>query len=223
MFVIPPPLIYSRKYNQHVEYSMLYRRFGFEYHYISHAIDLRIGADFLEHFDRTARKTCRKILREKLLRIEESDDYETFYEILLDNKARHNAKPTHSLDDLHELRRLLPGKLRLMLVYYGDIPIAGSLLFMCNSDVVLCFYNMLLYEYQHLKPIYLVMYETVRLAIAEGYRWVDIGVSQIPDSDDPMTPSLPLIDFKERFDARGILRTTYRYDLAARRAEASAT
>jgi lipid II:glycine glycyltransferase (peptidoglycan interpeptide bridge formation enzyme) len=68
---------------------------------------------------------------------------------------------------------------------------------------------MLLYEYEHLKPIYLIMYETVRRAVEEGYTWVDIGVSQDTSDPDPMTPSLGLIGFKERFDARGVLRSTY--------------
>ena len=96
-----------------------------------------------------------------------------------------------------------------MLVYHNDVPIAGSLLFFANRNVVLCFYNMLLYEYEHLKPIYLVMYETVRRAVEEGYEWVDIGVSQNTKDKNPMTPSLGLIEFKERFDSRGVLRSTY--------------
>jgi len=57
----------------------------------------------------------------------------------------------------------------------------------------------------------LLMYEIVRRAYEEGYRWVDIGVSQDTKSADPMTPSLSLIAFKERFDARGVLRTTFHY------------
>jgi lipid II:glycine glycyltransferase (peptidoglycan interpeptide bridge formation enzyme) len=71
---------------------------------------------------------------------------------------------------------------------------------------------MLYYEYEHLKPVYLIMYETVRWAIENGYEWVDIGVSQDTKALDPMTPSINLINFKERFDARGILRSTYHYD-----------
>lgn len=210
-FLIPPPLVYSINISQHLEYAMLYRKFDFELHYISHAIDLKFGNNFLQHFDKTARKTLHKILRENKIRIEESDDYETFNRILLANKAKHNAKPTHSLDDMLKLRELLPENLRLYLVYYGDIPIAGSLLFLTNKKVVLCFYNMLLYEYEYLKPVYLIMHETVRWAVENGYEWVDIGVSQDTQSDDPMTPSLNLIYFKERFAAKGILRSTFHY------------
>lgn len=208
-YLIPPPLIYTLNYSQHVEYAMLYRKADFELHYISHAIDLKRGNAFLDHFDPTARKSIRKILREEQITIRESDDYATFHKILVENKARHDARPTHTLDDLLRLRERMPEKLRLNMVYLGDEPIAGSLLFLANRKVVLCFYNMLRYEYEHLRPIYLVMYETCRWAIEHGYEWVDIGVSQDTKADDPMTPSLGLITFKERFDARGILRSTY--------------
>ncbi len=210
-FIIPPPIIYARELNQHFEYAMLYRRFGFELHYISHAIPLVRGERFLDSFDKTARKSIRKILREGILRVEESEDYSTFYDILLENKARHGARPTHTLDDLERLRTLVPEHLRLLMVYAREIPIAGSLLFLTNERVVLCFYNMLRYQYEHYRPIYLLMYEIVRRGYAEGYRWVDIGVSQDTKSPDPMTPSLSLIAFKERFDSRGVLRTTFHY------------
>lgn len=208
-YLIPPPLVYSQQYGQHVEYAMLYRKADFELHYISHAIDLRHGANFLRAFDATARKSINRILREGRLEIRESDDYATFHTILLENKARHGVLPTHTLDDLLTLHRLMPDKLRLNMVYLDGEAIAGSLLFLANSRVVLCFYNMLRYEFEHLRPVYLIMYETCRWAVEQGYAWVDIGVSQDTKAEDPMTPSLGLIAFKERFDARGILRSTY--------------
>ncbi|MFN3780623.1 MAG: peptidoglycan bridge formation glycyltransferase FemA/FemB family protein [Candidatus Kapaibacteriota bacterium] len=211
IFLIPPPIIYNKKITQHLEYAMLYRRFDFELHYISHAIHLRFEKDFLSSFDKTARKTIRKILREEKLHIRESHDYYSFNEILVKNKAKHNAKPTHSLEDMLRLSQLVPNRVRLNMVYYEEKPIAGSWLFICNPKVVLCFYNMLLYEYEHLKPVYLIMYETVRWALEQGFEWVDIGVSQDTKSADPMTPALSLIQFKERFNSRGILRSTYHY------------
>jgi hypothetical protein len=211
IFLIPPPIIYNKVITQNIEYAMLYRKFDFELHYISHAINLRFNGDFLSSFDKTARKTIRKILREGKIKIEPSDDYQTFNEILLKNKAKHNARPTHSMEDMIRLSKLLPDKVRLNMVYYENKAIAGSWLFLCNSKVVLCFYNMLLYEYEHLKPVYLIMYETVRWAIENGYEWVDIGVSQDTKAADPMTPAISLINFKERFNSHGILRSTYHY------------
>lgn len=213
IYLIPPPLVYSINLSQHIEYAMLYRKFDFELHYISHAIDLKHGDDFLAQFDKTARKNIHKIFREGKLEVCESDDYDTFYQILLNNKAKHNAVPTHSLEDIHRLLELMPDNLKLLMVYYDGKPIAGSLLFLCNSKVVLCFYTMLLYEYEELKPVYLVNYEITRWATEKGYEWVDIGVSQDTQAENPMTPSMNLINFKERFNARGILRSTYHYKL----------
>jgi predicted N-acyltransferase len=213
-YLIPAPIVYTRNYSQHHEYAMLYRKASFELHYISHAIDLKHGKDFAKHFDATARKSINRILREGEITIRDSEDYATFHEILLENKARHGVLPTHTLDDLLKLRELMPDKLKLMLVYKDNVAIAGSLLFLANPKVVLCFYNMLRYEYEHLRPIYLVMHETCRWAIENGYEWVDIGVSQDTKDPDPMTPSIGLINFKERFDARGILRSTYHLSIA---------
>lgn len=211
VYLIPPPIIYSRKISQHLEYAMLYRKFDFELHYISHSIDLTRTKDILSDCDKTARKTIHKIFREQKISIRESDDFVNFNRILIENKARHNVKPTHSLEDMLRLKELLPDNIKLQMVYYYDEPIAGSLLFICNSKVVLCFYNMLLYEYEYLKPIYLIMYETMKWAKDNGFDWVDIGVSQDTSAEDPMTPQLGLIAFKERFNARGILRSTYHY------------
>lgn len=208
-YLIPAPIIYTQNYSQHHEYAMLFRKADFELHYISHAIELKHRENFFQYFSPSARRNVNRALRDPALTIGESNDYETFHRILVENKEKHNAKPTHSLEELLRLRELMPDRLRLTMVYYNNIPIAGSLVFIANSKAVLCFYNMLLYEYEHLHPIYLVTYETCKWAASNGYVWVDIGVSQDTTSEDPMTPSISLINFKERFNSRGILRSTY--------------
>jgi hypothetical protein len=38
---------------------------------------------------------------------------------------------------------------------------------------------------------------------------VDIGVSQDTKAENPMTPSMGLIEFKEKFDAKTIMRNTF--------------
>jgi len=133
---------------------------------------------------------------------------QAFYPILVENKAKHDVKPTHSLEDLIKLTQLLPDRLVLFMVYYKDKPIAGSSVFICNETVTLCFYNMLIYEYEHLKPIHRVMYEVVKWSTEKGYKYVDIGVSQDTKAANPMTPSMNLIDFKEKFDAKTVMRNT---------------
>jgi hypothetical protein len=213
LYLIPPPLIYSHVYNQHIEYAMLYRKSDFELHYISHAVALPKDRSHFDDIDIKAQRIIRKIIKDGKLRIEESTNYADFYPILEMNKAKHKAMPTHSLRDLERLYDLMPENLKLFMVYNDDTPVAGSLLFLTNRKVALCFYIMMLYEYRHLKPVFLAMSESIRWAQENGYEWFDIGVSQDTTAEDPMTPSESLIYFKERFNARGILRTTYHFKL----------
>ena len=207
------PQIYETVQNQNLDFAMLWSGFKFDLHYISSAIKLDKERDIISRFSPTIRRNVRKSLRNPDIRVEINERYDEFYPILLDNKARHNVKPTHSYEDLLKLNKLMPGALKLFMVYYKDKPIAGSSMFFTNKNVALCFYNMLLYEYQHLKPIQRVMYEVVKYSTEHGYKYVDIGVSQDTKAANPMTPSMSLINFKEKFDAKTVMRNTLRLKL----------
>ena len=208
-FVLTPaPMIYEKYQNQDLEFAMLWQGFKYQLHYISSAIKLDKNRDILQRFCPTTRRNIRKTFKDFNLRVEINERYDEFYPILLDNKARHNVKPTHSLEDLIKLTQLLPDNLKLFMVYLDDKPIAGSSMFFANKTVAICFYNMLYYDYAEYKPIQRVMYEVVKYCTENGYQYVDIGVSQDTKAANPMTPSISLIDFKEKFDAKTIMRNT---------------
>lgn len=205
----PAPIVYEKYQNQNLDFAMLWLGFKFDLHYISSAIKLDKERDIISRFQATVRRNVRKTLKNPDIRVEINERYDEFYPILLSNKARHNVKPTHSYDDLIKLKTLMPENLKLFMLYYKDKPIAGSSMFFCNNEVALCFYNMLLYEFEHLKPIHRIMYEVVKWSTENNYSYVDIGVSQDTKAENPMTPSLSLIDFKEKFDAKTVMRNTF--------------
>ncbi len=205
------PMIYETYPNQNLDFAMLWKGFKYQLHYISSAIKLEKDRDIISRFSPTIRRNIRKTFRNPDIRVEVNERYDHFYPILLKNKAKHNVKPTHSYEDLLKLKQLLPDRLKLFMVYYKDKPIGGSLMFYPNKNVALCFYNMLLYEYAQYKPIQRVMYEVVKDSTERGFAYVDIGVSQDTSADNPMTPSISLIDFKEKFDAKSIMRNTLHY------------
>lgn len=213
ILLTPAPVIYQTQPIQDIDYALAFRGFDFDRHYISHAIDLRDGKDFLKNFTSTARRYIHQCQRNADLTVERLDDaksYELFYPILLDNKAKHNAKPTHSLDELLRLKSLFPEAIQLFLVKLKGEAIGGSVMFVCNPHVALCFYNMLYYEFEKYHPIHYVMYHVCEWAVGLGCRYVDIGVSQDPGAANPMTPAYSLIEFKEKFGAKGLLRSTFR-------------
>jgi len=202
------PMIYEKYQSQSLDFAMLWQGFQFELHYISSAIKLDPERDIIERCKPTIRRNIRKSLKNPDIRVEINERYDEFYPILLDNKARHDVKPTHSYEDLLKLKELLPDYLKLFMVYYKDKPIAGSLMFYPNKQIALCFYNMLLYDYAQYKPIQRVMYAVIKDSTERGFTYVDIGVSQDTKAENPMTPSMSLIDFKEKFDAKTIMRNT---------------
>jgi len=203
-----PPVVYENLPNQNLDFALLWQGFKYELHYISSAIKLDKEREIIPRFQSTVRRNIRKTFRNSDIRVEINERYDQFYPILLDNKSRHNIKPTHSYEDLLKLKELLPDKLKLFMVYYKNIPIGGSLMFFVNRTCALCFYNMLLYDYDEYKPIQRVMYEVVKYSTDNGYSYVDIGVSQDTSADNPMTPSMDLINFKEKFDAKTVMRNT---------------
>jgi len=202
------PVVYEDKPNQNLDFAMLWLGFNYSLHYISSAIKLDKDTDIISRFQSTIRRNIRKSFRNSDIRVEINNRYDQFYPILLNNKARHDVKPTHSLEELLRLEQLLPDNIKLFMIYYKDIPIGGSLMFFVNRTCALCFYNMLDYEYEYLKPIHRIMYEVVKYSTENGYSYVDIGVSQDTKADNPMTPSMSLIDFKEKFDAKTVMRNT---------------
>jgi len=209
VYLTSAPFIYQKELSHNLEYALLYRGFSYQRHYISHVIRLHEMDDVLRSFQKTTRNIIRQSLRQNIISLEDTDKFDEFYPILVENKQKHDAKPTHTLDELYRLRSLLGDRIKLMLVRHEGKAIGGIVSFHCNNDVLLCFYIAMLYEYQQLRPIYRSMYEIITRAKREGYKFLDTGVSQDTRADNPMTPSLDLIFFKEKFNSRGILRSTF--------------
>lgn len=136
--------------------------------------------------------------------VKESEDYKTFYEILVENRSKHGAVPTHTLAELERLKKLVPEHLALFLAELKGKPIGGTLLFVLNSRVVLNFYLAHLWEYQEHRAANLLVYETIQWAKSKGFHYLDMGTSMIGTE-----PNWSLTEFKERFGARGFIRDTY--------------
>ncbi len=213
ILLTPAPPIYQARFCQDIDYALAFKGFDFDRHYISHAIYLEPRQNFVSQFSATVRRYIHQCERNADLSVQHCEGHEgfdEFYPILLENKARHNAKPTHSLEELHRLKSLLPNAIHLFLVRYKGKAIGGSVMFLCNPRVSLCFYNMLNYEFEKLHPIHFVMKHVVEWSIRIGCRYVDIGVSQNVQHENQMTPAYSLIEFKEKFAAKGVLRSTFR-------------
>src|SRR3990167_5789058 len=123
---------------------------------------------------------------------------------LKDLNTKFDAAPTHTLEELIKLKKLLPDNIKLLMAYDDKKnPIGGIFLFICNENTVLTFYISHYYEFQHLRAVNRLLYEVMIWAKENGYNNVDFGVSMDTSSDNPMEPSRSLIHFKEGTGSRG--------------------
>jgi len=207
VFFVPTPALYFKHYDETMEYAQLWRKYHSVEDYISSFIDLSgTEEDVFNRMSKRKRRYVRNLLNDSDLRLEWNKNYEEYYPILVRNKAKHGVKPTHSLEELIKLDRLFPGQLNLLMCYYKDKPIGGTLNFTANKQVVIIFYNMIDDSYTNLQPASLQIWETMRWAHSEGFRYLDFGVSQLPLAENPLTPSKSLILFKEHFGSRNMIR-----------------
>lgn len=213
VYLTNAPVIYQPVITQNLEFALLYNGYAYQRHYISHTIDLSGNTPILDRFHSSAKRHY-KVAEKSGLRVEEVTNdalpaaLAEFYPIMVENKARFGTTPTHSLEDLLTLHKLLPDLIKLFTARHTAELIAGFLLFKANPRVALSFYPMMRYEFDKYKPIFLLSQRAIEWAKQRGFAFFDLGVSQDTNDDNPMTPKLSLIRFKEKFDSRGLLRST---------------
>ncbi len=214
-FYVPTPDCYFTAPDQTLEYALLWRGHEVIENYISSIIELdRSADDIIRQICRNKNRTpgyYEKLKKKHQIRLIWKNDFETFYPILTENKARHDALPTHSLDELYHIDELLPGRLKLLLMFAGSEPVGGTLAFQANSRNLILFYNMISYAHSGLQPATMQIMETINKAKTAGFDRLDFGVSQDPKSGDPLTPSPKLIRFKEELTGRGMIRRAFEY------------
>jgi len=212
-FFIPTPSIYSKNRDETIEYALLWRDYKPVEHYIASVIpiykDIEKNMRDIYRLKKRSKTYYKKIIQENNITFQWKNDFDTFYPILVDNKKRHNAKPTHSLNEMKKIDALLPGSLDLLLMYVNDQPIGGTLIINANQQIGIIFYNMINYNYSHIQPAILQTMEAIRYAVKKNISYLDFGVSQDPLAENPSTPSHSLIQFKEETGAFTIIRKVY--------------
>ncbi len=199
--ITQPPLIYYRLPNNYIDFALIHCGFTYLKRELTSVINLNYQDDILSTFKNESRTAVRKAQRLGVM-VKETDDLKGFYQILKQNlKMRHNVNPTHSLDELLRLKQLLPDRVKQFSAYIKDTQIAGMTVFVCNPRVVLAFYISHREEYQSYRAVNLLFYEVIRWAVAQGYKFLDLGTFTLN-----MVPNWGLGRFKENFGAKGYFR-----------------
>jgi hypothetical protein len=204
-----PPTIYNRRLSNYIDFALLQHGFAYTKREISSILFLeQTPEENLAKFSDSSRRAVRKALNSGV-EIHFSNDYETFYQILLHNlKRRHNVQPTHTLEELLRLAELFPESIHLLAAFLDDRMIAGITIFDTTPEVTLAFYISHDEAFQQYRAVNLLFYEMIRWAIDSGFRYLDFGIFTVH-----MKPNFGLARFKESFGAGGMFRDTLRIQL----------
>jgi len=200
------PLVYHRFPEEHIDFALI--RHGARIVKRELTAVLKLGRDSKEAFSNfrpEARTATRKAIKEGV-EIDLNGEIETFYSILEKNlSARHNVKPTHSLEELLDLKKRFPGRIHQFNAVLDGEVIAGVNAWEVSERAIIAFYISHRESAQEYRPLNLVFKSIFDWAIERGFEWFDFGTYTLN-----MEPNFGLARFKEGFGAKGIFRDTLR-------------
>ena len=204
-----PPTIYSRRLSHYVDFALQKNGYKYAKREISSVLFLEETiAENLAKFKTTHRRAVRKAEKSGII-VKQSNAYDEFYSILKKNLSiRHNTKPTHTLNELLQLKELFPDKVNLFGAYIDDKMVAGVVNFVASDNVVLAFYISHDEDYQEARPINLLFYKIFEWAIEKQFHVFDFGIFTVNEE-----PNMGLARFKENFGASGQFRDTLELQL----------
>ena len=143
------------------------------------------------------------------LTVKESEDFTTFWQILNANlTAKYGVRPVHSVSELELLHDRFPQAIKLYMVYDGETPLGGTLLFL-TPQVLHTQYISATAEGKAHGAIDLLFNHLIN-EVYTDYRYIDFGKSTVSDSADL---NEQLIFQKEGFGARAVCYDTYEWTL----------
>ena len=211
--ITPPPVFYARRQNNHADFILSREGFGFKKREITSVITLNYpDGDILKTFESSTRRSVKKAISSGVqVVIDDSEKaYRDYYRILEQNLGqRHNVKPVHTVEEMMDLKRRFPENIFLFTACHSGKIIGGIWVFKINRDVSVAFYISHDNEYQELRPINLLYYETLQKTASWGQKYFELGLFTVN-----MAPNYGLGRFKESFGAQGLFRDYFRKDLA---------
>ncbi|MDO8446233.1 MAG: GNAT family N-acetyltransferase [Deltaproteobacteria bacterium] len=135
------------------------------------------------------------------------DGLDLFYDLLTETMSRHRSTPTHQRNELMDIFKKVPGRIRLFLCAHEGEEVAGVLVFILNKSAAYTFYICESYEFRKMcGPAVLIAHIIDKLA-QEGIKYLDLGPSaSITDVNKGV------VFFKEGLGANGFCRDLWRWE-----------
>jgi len=206
------PNVYCRYPNDNLSFALTNAGFSLVRRWLSHVITLPAhAADVLDNVPTRCRRRYVRCAAQRGVALvpATADRLPEFYPILERNRAKHGARPTHSLADLQRLYELVSERLGLFLCELNGRPIGGAFLLELNPRVVYWSYLCHDEQYEEYRPPTLTTVRVLEHYAARGFRYLDFG----PSTFDDFSVNHGLAKFKEEMGGVGLCRDTWRWEV----------
>jgi hypothetical protein len=147
--------------------------------------------------------------RRNALVVEESDRWQSFWEILHDNLvSKHGVRPVHSVDEIQDLRRRFPHNIRLFAVNVGQEVVAGTVVF--ETEMVAHTQYIASNDVGKRAGAVELLLAHLLENVYPQKPYFDFGIS---NTNDGRYLNKGLIDFKEGFGGRSVVHEFYELDI----------
>lgn len=204
-----PPLIYHRHFENYQDLCLLNEEFKLINRELTNIISLkdikpeRLFDDYNYSFKSKIRKAVKAGFIAKKV-----DDLDEFYKVLLTRYTKFDKIPTHSLEELHLLKKTFPESLHVFGTYKEDELVASVLCLSINKRVAMSFYICHKEEYIGFGITALALHNSMHWVAENNFDFFDLGISTAN-----MIPNEGLLLFKESFGSSAIFRDTFTLEL----------
>ena len=106
-----------------------------------------------------------------------SERLDSFLAVFRDTYERHGVAATHSPEEIADLLRRLPQRVRLYLAMLGDVPVAGLMVLLLNTRVAYSFYICRSTAHAQERGNLVAFAALLDRLGEQGYCWLDMGPS----------------------------------------------
>jgi hypothetical protein len=205
---LPPP-VYNNEPDQFIEFALHVRGFELVHRSMPLLIPLnRQNDNDYKHLFRQSQRSYVRACRRKGVVVTETgiEGLGEFLELFVETYARLGALPTHTPEEIEDLFRRLPARLRIWSATLEGTTIASVLVFELNRKICNTFYICDRASHREFHGVTVLFAEAVDVLAKRGFRYLDLG----PSASSAHFNS-GVVSFKESLGARAFCRDQWRW------------
>ena len=211
--IIATPVYYAKLADNLFDYASFLGGYKISEKYISHVIYLK-HKNALNYFNQRKRRYLNNsLINNQTLITEKTKDFASFYCLLKLNKKKFNTKPAHNLQELIKIKKLYSEECVFFSTYQKKQLVGGFFIIKTSKESAILFYNFVDSNCSLMNIGTYQIYQSINFCIKNNLSILDLGVSQLPNSKNPLDPKLSLIKFKEHCGGVGLMRNVYEKEI----------